>query len=214
LGGLGSCVGEGVASSVRRAVGVMLPPLPSQCAPCAPCFLVWSGTPFPVPPAAWKRCPCNFVESGRWLVCGGRGRGQGQGQGQGQVLGGFRLGVSTHPPPPHHPPHPHPNPRARLAAPTHQYPLSTDTRCPRRVCAREQGVSLLFFLLSPALSRLFVVDRGSATGPPSMSLCKMSRADGGGGGGVCDVRGVGAGRMGRVVFTCSCANVHADVCCV
>jgi hypothetical protein len=94
LGGLGSCVGEGVASSVRRAVGVMLPPLPSQCAPCAPCFFVWSGTPFPVPSAAWKRCLCNFEESGWWLVCGGRG----QGQGQGQVWEHFSFGVSLAPP--------------------------------------------------------------------------------------------------------------------
>ena len=122
------------------------------------------------------------------------------------------MGVSTHPPPPHHPPHPHPNPRARLAAPTHQYPLSTDTRCPRRVCAREQGVSLLFFLLSPALSRLFVVDRGSATGPPSMSLCKMSRADGGGGCGcaTCEawVRG-GWGVLFLLAHAPTCARMFA-----
>ena len=122
LGWLGSCVGEGVASGVKRAVGVILPPPPSPCAPCAPCFLVWSGTPFPVPPAAWKRCPCNFVESGRWLVCGGRGRGQGQGQGQGQVLGGFRLGFSTHPHPTTHP--------TPTLTPAHALPRPpTNTRC-------------------------------------------------------------------------------------
>jgi hypothetical protein len=55
-------------------------------------------TPFPVPSAAWTHCPCNVEESGRWLVCGGRGRGTGAGFFVCVCVWGFVWVFSTHPP--------------------------------------------------------------------------------------------------------------------
>jgi hypothetical protein len=90
LGGLGSCVGEGVGA--RRAVGASSAPPPSSAQPMS--ALLPSFVPFLVPSATWKRCPCNCEESGRWVVCGERGWGQGQ-----VWVGCFRWGFPLHPPP-------------------------------------------------------------------------------------------------------------------
>jgi hypothetical protein len=45
------------------------------------------------PARSVEAMPCDFEESGRWLVCGGRG----WGQGQGQVWEHFSFGVSLPP---------------------------------------------------------------------------------------------------------------------
>ena len=121
------------------------------------------------------------------------GNGAGPGAGAGAGFGGFFVwGFPPTPPPPRTPC------RAHLAAPT-----STNTRCQSTPVVPVAGVRCEG--KEGTLSRVFVVDRGSATGPPSttgppsMSLCKMSRADGGGGVGVRRARR-GCGEDGACCF--------------
>ena len=75
LGWLGSCVGEGVASGVRRAVG-------ASCPATACLGLLCRVSPFLAPqppPAPWKQCRAILRNlGGGWFVGeGGRARGRG-----------------------------------------------------------------------------------------------------------------------------------------
>ena len=74
MGGLGSCVGEGVG--VRRAVGASPPPCH-----CAPCFIVLSGAHFLVPSATSSQCRAKLRNlGGGWVVGEGVGPGAHQRQ--------------------------------------------------------------------------------------------------------------------------------------
>jgi hypothetical protein len=143
-------------------------------------------------PAPWKQCRAIVRNlGGGWFV----GEGGGASQRQVAGLGFFPLGV-FHPPPPH--PHYHPPPLPPSPTPTPTPPPPQPPRTPFRAHLSQHPSS-----------------------PSRVGALKGKK----GAGGLASVffllfifspllLGVGAGRMGRVVFTCSCANVHVVSACL